>query len=63
LTAREREVLSYLRLGYTNREIAAACGTSPRTVRNQLSTVFEKLGAATRAEAVAISLGHGPGRA
>ena len=61
LTAREREVLGYLRLGYTNPQIAAACGTSPRTVRNQLSAVFEKLGASTRAEAVALSLGHGPG--
>jgi DNA-binding CsgD family transcriptional regulator len=57
LTAREREVLDYLRLGYTNPEIARAFGTSPRTVRNQLSAIFAKLGASTRAEAVAISLG------
>ena len=60
LTAREREVLSYLQLGYTNPQIAAACGTAPRTVRNQLSAVFAKLGASTRAEAVALSLGHVP---
>jgi DNA-binding CsgD family transcriptional regulator len=59
LTARERDVLSYLQLGYTNPQIALACGTSPRTVRNQLSAIFEKLGASTRAEAVALSLGHG----
>jgi DNA-binding CsgD family transcriptional regulator len=59
LTAREREVLAYLQLGYTNPQIAMACGTSPRTVRNQLSAIFEKLGASTRAEAVALSLGHG----
>lgn len=58
LSARERDVLGYLALGYTNREIAVACGTSPRTVRNQLSAVFRKLGASTRAEAVAISLGR-----
>jgi DNA-binding CsgD family transcriptional regulator len=49
---RELELLRYLRLGYTNREIAAACGTSFRTVRNQLTRVFDKLGASTRAEAV-----------
>ncbi len=55
LTAREREILGYLRLGYTNREIGVALGTSYRTVRNQLSRVFEKLGASTRAEAVAHS--------
>jgi DNA-binding CsgD family transcriptional regulator len=56
LSPREREVLSYLVLGYTNAEIALACGTSFRTVRNQLTSVFQKLGASTRAEAVAIGL-------
>jgi DNA-binding CsgD family transcriptional regulator len=56
LTPREREVLSYLTLGYTNPEIALACGTSFRTVRNQMSSLFRKLGASTRAEAVALSL-------
>jgi DNA-binding CsgD family transcriptional regulator len=61
LTAREREVLGYLQLGYTNPQIASACGSAPRTVRNQLSAIFAKLGASTRAEAVALSLGHVPG--
>jgi len=61
LSAREREILSYLRLGYTNREIGTALGTSFRTVRNQLSGVFEKLGASTRAEAVARSFSHDVG--
>lgn len=55
LTARERELLSYLRLGYSNPQIAAACGTSFRTVRNQLTQLFGKLEVATRAEAVARS--------
>jgi DNA-binding NarL/FixJ family response regulator len=55
LTPRERELLQYLRLGYTNPEIASACGTSYRTVRNQLSHLFEKLEVSTRAEAVARS--------
>jgi DNA-binding CsgD family transcriptional regulator len=58
LSLREREILGYLSLGYTNREIALACGTAPKTVRNQLSAVFRKLGASTRTEAVAISLGR-----
>jgi DNA-binding NarL/FixJ family response regulator len=52
LTAREREVMSYLRLGYTNLQIGLALGTRERTVRNQLSSIYEKLGVATRAEAV-----------
>ena len=51
LTPREREVLGYLRLGYTNAQIACALGSAERTVRNQLSSVYEKLGVATRAEA------------
>src|SRR5687768_14970430 len=58
LSAREREVLSYLSLGYSNKEIGVACGTSSKTVRNQLSAVFRKIGASTRAEAVAIHLGR-----
>jgi DNA-binding CsgD family transcriptional regulator len=55
LSPRELELVGYLRLGYTNNQIAVACGTSFRTVRNQLSRLFEKLEASTRAEAVARS--------
>jgi DNA-binding CsgD family transcriptional regulator len=62
LTAREREVLGYLHLGYSNQQIAAALGSAPRTVRNQLSRVYEKLGVGTRAEAVAWALGQGQPR-
>jgi len=60
LAPREREILGYLRLGYTNAQIAIAIGTSVNTVRNQVASVLRKLGAANRAEAVALSLGHGP---
>ncbi|HEU4578787.1 MAG TPA: helix-turn-helix transcriptional regulator [Polyangiaceae bacterium] len=59
LTERERELLSYLGLGYTNEQIASACGVSPYTVRNQLSRAYSKLGVATRAEAVAALRGSG----
>lgn len=52
LSPREREILGYLELGYTNLQIATALGTAPRTVRNQLTAVYDKLGVATRAEAV-----------
>jgi DNA-binding CsgD family transcriptional regulator len=53
LSAAERDVLSYLALGYTNADIARARGNAPRTVRNQLSRAYAKLGVASRAEAVA----------
>jgi DNA-binding CsgD family transcriptional regulator len=59
LTVREREVLGYLHLGYTNEQIALALGSAPRTVRNQLSNVYEKLGVSSRAEAVAVSMTWG----
>jgi DNA-binding CsgD family transcriptional regulator len=40
-------------LGFTNREIALACGTSPHTVRNQLAAIFRKAEVTTRAELTA----------
>jgi DNA-binding CsgD family transcriptional regulator len=60
LSPREQDVLDYVCLGYTNAEIASACDTSPNTVRNQLAIVFRKIGATTRAEAVALAAGHLP---
>jgi DNA-binding NarL/FixJ family response regulator len=59
LTRRERDVLDYLVLGYTNAEIGLACGTSPNTIKHQLQSIFRKLDAATRAEAVRIALVSG----
>jgi DNA-binding CsgD family transcriptional regulator len=56
LTPREREVISYVRYGYTNAQIALAIGTAERTVRNQLSSAYAKLGIATRAEAAALRI-------
>ncbi len=55
LTPREREVLAHLRLGHTNAQIGLALGSAERTVRNQLSKIYEKLGVASRAEAAAVS--------
>jgi DNA-binding CsgD family transcriptional regulator len=54
LTCAEHEVLSYLRLGYSNAQIAHARGNTERTVRNQLSSAYAKLGVGSRAEAVAV---------
>ncbi len=52
LTPREREVLSLVARGQTNDEIAAALGLRPKTVRNHVSNVLDKLGVAGRAQAV-----------
>ena len=37
--------------GQLNKEIASELGISEKTVRNQLTTIYEKLGVKTRAEA------------
>lgn len=53
LSPREREIVTLLRQGRTNREIAKALGKSEATVRNQLHSVFEKLGLKRRTELIA----------
>jgi len=52
LSEREREVLEAIARGETNREIAAALYLSPHTVKEHTSTLYRKLGARNRAEAV-----------
>lgn len=50
LSARERQVVDALVLGFTNREIAAQLGLSDCTVRNHLTRIFDKLGVYSRVE-------------
>ena len=52
LTKREQAVLSWLRKGFSNKEIALAIGISPRTVQKHLQRVYRHLGVRTRAEAI-----------
>lgn len=52
LTARERQVLELLARGLANEEIAERLGISAKTVRNQVSAVFDKLGVSSRAQAI-----------
>jgi len=53
LSNQQRRVLTLVADGKTNKEIAAAMGLSPKTVKNYLSTIFEKLQVSRRSEAVA----------
>jgi DNA-binding NarL/FixJ family response regulator len=55
LTKREMEVMGQLALGKTNKEIAAQLVISERTVKFHVSSIFNKLGAGNRTEAVAIA--------
>jgi DNA-binding CsgD family transcriptional regulator len=57
LTARERDVLSWVARGKTNAEIAELLWLAPSTVRKHLENVYAKLGVSTRTAAVARFLG------
>ena len=61
LSERETEVLDLLSAGRSNVEIAAALYLSPKTVRNQVSSILTKL-ACTRSEAIARGRDAGLGR-
>jgi pimeloyl-ACP methyl ester carboxylesterase/DNA-binding CsgD family transcriptional regulator len=52
LTPAEGEVLRLLAEGLDNSAIAQQLGKSEKTVRNQVSSIFDKLGVRTRAEAI-----------
>ncbi len=56
LTRREAEVLHWLTLGKTNRDIADILGGSPRTVNKHLEHIFEKLGVETRTAAATLAV-------
>jgi DNA-binding NarL/FixJ family response regulator len=52
LTAREREVLRLIAEGRSNAAIAARLGLSVKTVQNHISSIFNKLQVADRAQAI-----------
>ena len=52
LSEREREVLDLIASGATNREIAERLYLSPHTIKEHTSTLYKKLKARNRAEAV-----------
>jgi DNA-binding NarL/FixJ family response regulator len=56
LSHREKETLSLVAAGLTNRQIAAQLFLAESTVKTHLSSVFGKLGVASRSEAAAIVL-------
>ena len=55
LSDRERDVLTLMMRGFTNRQIAARLFLSPGTVRIYVSHILSKLGAANRTEASALA--------
>lgn len=59
LTPREAEVLAAVGAGLSNKEVARRLGISAHTVKFHLEQAFRKLGAGSRAEAVAKGLRRG----
>ncbi|MCL2128818.1 MAG: response regulator transcription factor [Treponema sp.] len=50
LTKREREVFNKVQRGFTNKEIAEALNVSIRTIENNLSILYDKMGVKNRRE-------------
>jgi NarL family two-component system response regulator YdfI len=59
LTPREVEVLRMIAEGLGNKEIASKLSISDHTVKFHISSIFAKLGASNRAEAVTLGIRHG----
>lgn len=55
LTEAEQQVALAALAGLSNAEIGRLRGSSPRTVANQLATIFRKLGVSSRAELAALA--------
>jgi DNA-binding NarL/FixJ family response regulator len=60
LSLRERDILSLLKKGYYNKQIADELSISEQTVKNHLSTIYRKMGVHSRLQALQLlaSVGH-----
>ena len=59
LTARERQVLRLVARGRSNKQIARDLAITERTVKFHMTSIFNKLGADNRAQAIAIAAQRG----
>jgi len=59
ITKREKAILGYLCQGMSGREIADSLYISVNTVKKALGTVYNKLGASNKADAIRIALQFG----
>ena len=59
LSAREREVLDLAARGLSSKEVAARLFISERTVQTHLASIYDKLGARNKTEAMLLALRYG----
>jgi len=59
LTSRERDVVSAITVGFTNREIAEKFSISEQTVKHHLRNIFDKTGVSNRLELALFAIKHG----
>jgi len=62
LTPRQRQILELVAQGRVNAEIAESLNLSPKTVRNQVSVIFDQLGVSSRGQAIVSAREAGFGR-
>lgn len=55
LSTREQKILGEIAKGLNNREIAAGLFISEKTVRNHITSIFDKLGVSSRAQAIVMA--------
>jgi DNA-binding NarL/FixJ family response regulator len=62
LSKRQREILELIAQGRDNAQIAAALGLTDKTVRNQVSAIFDRLEVENRPQAIVLAREAGMGR-
>jgi len=62
LSSREAEIMSLIAEGHSNGEIAARLVLAEKTVKNHVNRIYAKLGAESRAAAIACWTDAGRGR-
>ena len=61
LTAREREILEFIAQGLDNAQIAARLALSEKTVRNNITHIFDKIQVENRSQAIVLARENGLG--
>jgi DNA-binding NarL/FixJ family response regulator len=63
LSAREAQIMDMIATGQTNGQIAASLVVAEKTIKNHVNRIYGKLGAGSRADAIARWTGAGDGEA